>query len=158
MFLKTRVSFCRRGWPWTGSNLPVSIFQVLGHKGSRDCLFVPGPFPGWCMAFSCLSSLWEMGRRERRAREWEAHSLLWVWQGGNEWAWVCFPWGTKAAALQITHSCSLLWRKRAHANEVISSLNYEKYTVGRRKVKSKRRWHLEGPDTWAPMLTRIIKT
>lgn len=84
MFLKTRVSFYRGGWPWTGGNLPVSIFQVLGHEDSSDCLFVPGPDPGWCTAFSGLSSLWEMGKGMGGAlaplgvsgREWMGTSMF----------------------------------------------------------------------------------
>lgn len=43
--------------------------------------------------------------------------------------------------------------KRAHVNEVISSFNYEKYTVGRRKVKVKRMWRLEGPGMWSLTFT-----
>lgn len=110
--------------------------------------------------YSVVSLLFERGGggREGQGNRRRTRSSGCDREGMNGHEWVCFPWGTKAAVLQITHSCSLLWRKRAHANEVISSLNYEKYTVDRRKVKSKRRWHLEGPDTRAPMLTRIIKT
>ena len=69
--------------------------------------------------------------------EWEAHSLPGCDREGIN-GHKYFSSGVQRLQSYRLLSPVLFYEGKGHVNEVIPSLNYETYTVGRRKVKSKR--------------------